>query len=130
MRQRHSFQFLWIGQTFANFGDSLYILAVVTFVYETFHSATLAAMVPVLRLMAMFVSGATAPLVFQRFPLLKVLTFSQCMQTILLAGFTWLLALQEDTVTLWMTGLFIVVTSFFDGWTNPGARRDGTPSCP
>lgn len=118
MRQQYSFQFLWMGQTFANFGDSLYILAVVTFIYETFQSATLAALVPVLRLAAMFVSSTTAPIIFQRFPLLKVLIFSQFMQTLLLAGFTGLFFL-VDSVSLLLTGLFIIITSFFDGWTNP-----------
>lgn len=118
MRKRYSFQFLWIGQTFANFGDSLYILAIVTFIYETFESATLAALVPVLRLAAMFISSAIAPMIFQRFPLLKVLIFSQFMQTVLLAIFTTFFFL-VDTVSLLLTALFIIITSFFDGWTTP-----------
>lgn len=47
-----SFYLLLISNFMANLGDSLYIISAVTLVYQITDSATLAAMIPILRVTA------------------------------------------------------------------------------
>lgn len=49
MNQLLSFRLLWISQSIANLGDSLYILAIVTIIYNSTGSAVFAGLFPILR---------------------------------------------------------------------------------
>ncbi|SEN03213.1 MFS transporter [Lihuaxuella thermophila] len=114
-----SFRLLWIGQSLANLGDSLYILAIVTLIYQWTGSATLGALVPVVRLFSQLISGLIAPLLLERFKLLPLLVISQAGQTLLFTGLTLLCILvpsAELTGSIWW---LIAAISFFDGWSTP-----------
>lgn len=118
-----SFRFLWLGQSLANLGDSLYILAIVTMIYHFTGSATLSAFVPVINLSARLVSGVLSPLLFQRFRLVPLLITSQFGQTIGLSLLTIWLMNSDSLMGLW---LFLPLISFLDGWTIP-ARNSLVP---
>ncbi|MDV2683025.1 hypothetical protein RYX56_01410 [Alkalihalophilus lindianensis] len=45
MKHSSSFRFLWLGQSFANLGDVLYIVALITLIYQLTGSATYMALI-------------------------------------------------------------------------------------
>lgn len=119
MNQR-SFHWLWIGQSSANLGDAFYTLAVVSHLYELTHSATFAAMVPLLRVGAMLAGGLVAPLVMGRFSLKGILFASQWGQTGLLVALYAAISVSVSHV-IEMMAIFAVISmmAFLDGWTAP-----------
>ncbi|MDN4593215.1 MFS transporter [Polycladomyces subterraneus] len=119
MNQR-SFHWLWIGQSAANLGDAFYTLAVVSHLYELTHSATFAAMVPLLRVGSMLVGGLIAPLIMARFSLKGILSASQWGQTGLLVALYAAISVSVSHVTE-MISIFAVILmmAFLDGWTVP-----------
>ncbi|TCS94805.1 MFS transporter [Hazenella coriacea] len=118
-----SFRFLWFGQSLANLGDSLYILAIITMIYRLTGSATLSALVPVINLSARLISGVLSPLLFQKFDLVHLLIFSQFGQTLGLALLSIWLMNFSSLVGLWF---LLPLISFLDGWTVP-ARNSLVP---
>jgi hypothetical protein len=79
-----SFRFLWIGQSFASLGDVLYVVALITLLFEATGSAAYTAMVAFLRCFSNLVSGFIAPLILERFPLRSLLVYAQLGQAVLL----------------------------------------------
>ncbi|MFC7440671.1 MFS transporter [Laceyella putida] len=124
MKWPRSFLFLWSGQTMANLADSFYIQGIVLFIYHATHSAAYAAFVPVIRLGAMMASGLIAPLLMERMPLLRLLKLSQLGQTCFLA--LMILIIPHVGSSFLAICVFIALTSFFDGWSNP-SRNALTP---
>ncbi|MGA9173582.1 MAG: MFS transporter [Thermoactinomyces sp.] len=118
MNINRSFRSLWMGQSLANFADSLYILAVVMLVFRTTGSTILSALIPVIRLSAMLISGFFAPLVMDRFRLWTILFFSQGTQTLLLLILS-INMITKSSHPLAPVCSFIALTSFFDGWSTP-----------
>jgi MFS family permease len=117
---RRSFHWLWIGQSSANLGDAFYTLAVVSHLYELTHSATFAAMVPLLRVGAMLASGVVAPLVMVRFSLKGILSASQWGQTGLLVALYAAISVSVSHVTEMMVIFAVILMmAFLDGWTVP-----------
>lgn len=117
---RRSFHWLWIGQSSAHLGDAFYTLAVVSHMYLLTHSATIAAMVPLLRVAAMLAGGLIAPLAMARFSLRGVLIASQMGQTWLLVVLYAVLSVSLPRTT-GMVAIYTVVLmmAFLDGWTIP-----------
>lgn len=117
---RRSFHWLWIGQSSANLGDAFYTLAVVSHLYELTHSATFAAMVPLLRVGAMLAGGLVAPLVMARFSLKGILFSSQWGQTGLLVILYGAISVSVSHVTEIMAIFAVILMmAFLDGWTVP-----------
>ncbi|SFJ10464.1 MFS transporter [Thermoflavimicrobium dichotomicum] len=125
MRKKHSFSYLWTGQSLANLGDAFYTLALVTIIYQSTHSTFLAALLPIIRTVFTSISGLLAPLILDRFSLKHILIISQFGQTIFLLGLVWL---STYPVTLFLTWIwfFIAILAFLDGWTKP-ARNSLIP---
>ncbi|MBA4493070.1 MFS transporter [Paenactinomyces guangxiensis] len=113
------FRLLWLGQSLANWGDSLYILAVVTLIYQATGSVTLSALVPVFKLFPQLVSGLLAPLLLERFSLRSLLIISQAGQTVLLGSLAVLTVLIPSSSVVHGVLIFIGSIAFFDGWSTP-----------
>lgn len=111
----------------ANLADAFYMIAVVTLIYGITDSAAISALIPVIRIVAKFISNFFSPLLLERYRLLALLIVSQGSQTILLGLFIFSISLwKEEPFLIWVVWLFIVSLAFFDGWTNP-ARNSLVP---
>ncbi|UWE05088.1 MFS transporter [Laceyella sacchari] len=120
MKRNRSFHCLWVGQTMANLGDSFFILAMVTLIYQMTGLTLVAALFPLFRVIAVSMSGTVAPLLFGRFHLQRILFISQASQTVLLAVVVALVFVDgkiEGMVPLLLVLTFVI--SFLDGWTTP-----------
>ncbi|MFX3625479.1 MAG: MFS transporter [Ectobacillus sp.] len=119
MRNNKSFQLLWISQSIANLGDSLYILAIVTLIYDITGSAAFAGLFPILRVCAQAISGLAAPLLMDRLRLNSILWMSEIGQTIC---FGLMCILYTILPSQWLipTFLFLVFAiSILHGWATP-----------
>ncbi|MBA4550667.1 hypothetical protein H1043_02625 [Thermoactinomyces vulgaris] len=116
MNYSYSFKFLWLGQSLANLADSFYMLAIVTLIYGKTGSAAISAFIPVIRIIAKFISGIISPLLLERYRLLPLLITSQGSQTLLLGllilSIDWWKDSASLTLVIW---LFIILLAFFDG---------------
>lgn len=108
-----SFYLLLISNFMANLGDSLYIISAVTLVYQITDSATLAAMIPILRVTAQVFSGMITPFIIGKFRLKYILINSQLIQILL---FTCLTIVRNDPVNILV---LVFLISFLDGWVRP-----------
>lgn len=117
MFKNSSFLFLWGGQASSNFGDRLYMLAIITFIYKATDSALLASVVPFIRLSMQLVSSLLTPIVTQKLRLKTILALSQLIQSGLLLVLIVFLTYFGSSFT------FIVVTisllSFLHSWIFP-----------
>lgn len=113
MSAQRSFRLLWIGQTLANLGDVLYVVAIISAVYAATGSAMMMALVPFVNTFARFWGGLTAPLLIDRFSLKGILVGSQLVKTLSVAG----LWLGYEQLPLLFP--LIAVIAFLDGWATP-----------
>ncbi|GGH77225.1 MFS family permease [Pullulanibacillus pueri] len=81
---KRSFHYLWIGQSFANFGDVMYTVSVIQLIYMFTHSAFYMSLIPFLITGSMFCSGMMTPLLIDRFSLKFLLAYSQTCKTLLI----------------------------------------------
>ncbi|MBE3569535.1 MAG: MFS transporter [Bacillales bacterium] len=119
MKHNQSFRLLWISQSIANLGDSFYILAIVTFIYNRTGSAAFAGLFPILRVCAQAIGGLAAPLLMDRLRLDTLLWMSEMGQTIC---FGLMFALYFSFPSQWLipTFLFLVfIISILHGWATP-----------
>lgn len=119
MNNKGSFRFLWIGQTFANLGDVLYIVGLITLIYQLTGSAMYMAMVPFFITMSQFVSGVLAPLIIDKFRLKSIIAFSQSGKTCLLFMMGWLILSNFSFQIIPIVFLLVFMISFLDGWSTP-----------
>ncbi len=65
--KKHSINFknLFYSQLFANTGDILYIVGLISYVYIVTKSATSSALIPVIITMGIFISGFISPYIYQ-----------------------------------------------------------------
>lgn len=112
-----SFQSLWISHTSGNFGDILYIVALIPFVYTATGSVSSTALIPFFSSIAQLISGILAPAVIDRLPLRRIVLYFQALKTVAMIGLTLLL----DFLSSHMTGIlaFVVFISFLSGWVGP-----------
>lgn len=85
MLRTYYFTLLWAGQALALLGDAFYVMALVTVIYGSTGDAAAAALVPAVRVAALFVGGALAPIGLARLPLLRFLKLAQLYQCLWLA---------------------------------------------
>lgn len=86
------FRILWLSQSLANLGDSFYIVAVVTLIYDRTGSAAAAGAFPLARVIGQGLSGILAPLLLDRWrlaPLLWVFEIGQTACMLLLCAAVW-----------------------------------------
>ena len=108
------FLFLWAGQSLANLGDVFYIVAVITVVYTATDSIFFTSMVPVVNVAMRSAGSLTAPLLFRRFSLQRILFASQAVKTALLVIAA--AAAEEGRLLLFV---LIALIAYLDGWATP-----------
>lgn len=69
-----SFVFLWLSQSASKLADSIYIIGVMTFIYQQTGSAISTALFPFVRMMMILLSSFIAPIVMKRFYLINLLS--------------------------------------------------------
>lgn len=121
MMKNASFRFLWLGQSFANLGDVLYIVGLIAILYGVTESAFFLAMLPFLNTFGRFVSGMFAPVLLNRHPLKTLLVSSQLSKTLVLLGLSLYSSIHADPI-LWIVLVAIFIISLLDGWANPATH--------
>ncbi|RKP48859.1 MFS transporter [Cohnella endophytica] len=116
---KNAFRFLWIGQSFASLADTLYLVALITLLYDATGSAAYTAMIPFLRCFANLVSGFLAPLAMKRYSLRKLLVFAQFNQAALLLILVAVMLAYSSTVPTWIILLFVLLLSWLEAWILP-----------
>ncbi|SIS74920.1 MFS transporter [Salimicrobium salexigens] len=116
-----SFRFLWVGQTLANLGDVIYIVALISILYTTSQSAFYLALLPFVNTFARFISGYLSPVLFNKYPLKTLLFGSQSSKTFFLFVLASLTTTQlRDSLMLIFSLVFVI--AFLDGWAAPASR--------
>ncbi|SDS63653.1 Major Facilitator Superfamily protein [Paenibacillaceae bacterium GAS479] len=112
------FRVMWAGQSISNLGDTLYLLAIVTMVYQLTGSAMFASLVPLARVVGQLICGVAAPLVMDRFQLTLLIKLSQLLQVVL---FAFLIVVCRDMVESDIPTVLVLIAmlSFTDGITTP-----------
>lgn len=122
MKKNQGFTQLIIGQTVANVGDTIYIVAIISSIFSWTDSALAAALVPVLVTGGGVISGFLAPVITSYFRLEQVLKVSQMCKTALLFFMTAYLYLKAETMNLLVLYCLVALISFLDGCSEPISR--------
>ncbi|WP_139491468.1 MFS transporter [Brevibacillus dissolubilis] len=120
-----SFYFLWAGQSIVNVAGAFYTVAIVTLVYHATGSATLAAVVSLLRVLSQLLSGFSAPLLMDRYRLRSILAGAQIGQMALLVTMIVVIGLTGGNAwdsALWGLLGLITIVGFLDGWVVPSRQ--------
>ncbi|MFC7319711.1 MFS transporter [Halobacillus campisalis] len=119
--KNHSFRLLWAGQGLANMGDVFYIVGLVSILYSMSESVLYLTLLPFVNTFGRFISGLLSPIVFNKYPLQPLLSYSQLGKTMVLLGLAcWMLADPYPSIIGLL--LFIFTLAFFDGWAMPASR--------
>ncbi|MFC5469362.1 MFS transporter [Cohnella suwonensis] len=116
---KYAFRLLWTGQSLSALGDTLYIVALITLLYDATFSAAYTAMIPFLRCVANLVSGFLAPLAIEKFPLRKLLVYAQAFQTALLLSLTLVMVASSDSIAPPVVLAFVLLLSWLEAWILP-----------
>lgn len=122
MKKNQGFTQLIIGQTVANVGDTIYIVAIISSIFSWTDSALAAALVSVLVTGGGVISGFLAPVITSYFRLEQVLKVSQMCKTALLFFMTAYLYLKAETMNLLVLYCLVALISFLDGCSEPISR--------
>ncbi|WP_194270873.1 MFS transporter [Fictibacillus phosphorivorans] len=121
------FHFLWSGQTLGNLGDILYIICLITLVYNETGSVLHMALIPFAKTMSLLVSGFIAPLFIEKYKRTSLLSHTLILKTALLLCLCLLVLYGLHTaITFTLLYVLIVIISFLEGLGNP-ARRSLVP---
>lgn len=105
------------AKTLMALADVLYIMTIVTFIYQKTGSATYAALYPLVQVLARLIAGFTIPLFIERFKFNALLTTLALLKTVLLFALTLIFPyISNDLILLF---LFITLLSFVSGWSTP-----------
>ena len=104
-----NFRNLFYSQLFANIGDILYIVGLISYIYTITRSATSSALVPIIITIGMFISGFISPYIYQFLTKKNVLVIFQ---------FSKIIIMLVIILTI-LHYILIFLNSFFDGFTNP-----------
>ncbi len=116
MNKKCFFPFLGV-KTLMAFADVLYIMTIVTYIYQKTGSATYAAIYPLLQVIASLIAGFTTPLFVERFRFNSLLVHFTLLKTALLLALPFLFPyISDHLIGLF---LFIAVLSFVSGWAKP-----------
>ncbi|MBH0165244.1 MFS transporter [Fictibacillus sp. 7GRE50] len=121
------FHFLWSGQALGNLGDILYIICLITLVYNETGSVLHMALIPFAKTMSLLVSGFIAPLFIETYKRTSLLINTLLLKTGLLFCLCLLSLYGIHTgITYALLYVLIVVVSLLEGIGNP-ARRSMIP---
>jgi Na+/melibiose symporter-like transporter len=115
-----AFRYLWVGQSCANLGDVLYIVALIAVVFQLTGSAFQMAMVPFIITFSKFISSIIAPIVLDRYTLKSLLAGTQGLKTILMFGLFVLVIMHAGM--LWSIFVLAAFIAFLDGWALPASN--------
>ncbi len=88
-----TFRNLWVGQALANMGDVLYIVGLISLVYNITGSPLFMTAVPLIITFSRFISSLLAPLLLNRSEMRILIAYSQMGKTVLLILFVFLILL-------------------------------------
>ncbi|MBM7713213.1 MFS family permease [Bacillus thermophilus] len=117
MKSKH-FRLLWLGQLFANLGDVLYIVGLISILYAAKESAFYLAMLPFLNTFGRFAGGLLFPILLNRYRLTSLLAGSQCYKTVVLFILILWISFQPPSI-VWPIFICIWIIAFLDGWAAP-----------
>ncbi|OCA92585.1 MFS transporter [Pseudobacillus wudalianchiensis] len=118
MKLGKNFFLLLLGQSLANIGDILYMIAVISTIFSLTGSATASSFVPFTITLSMFISSLLTPLLLGRVNLKWLMAGSQIGKTVLLVilGFVLMVITASNYYLLF---LIIGLVAFLDGCANP-----------
>ncbi|MGX6444844.1 MFS transporter [Neobacillus sp. K501] len=119
MKSNRNFLYLILGQSLANIGDVLYIVAIISLIYGITESAAVSSFVPFAITTAMFVSSIGTPLLVGRFRLKHLLVGSQIGKTILLTGLSIFMMTGVNVANYQFIFVIIIGIALLDGCANP-----------
>ncbi|KQL55150.1 hypothetical protein AN964_17635 [Heyndrickxia shackletonii] len=115
-----AFRYLWVGQSFANAGDVLYIVALIAAIYQATGSAFQMTLVPFMITFSKFSSSVVAPILLDRYTLKHLLATSQALKTVLM--FVLFLVVLKSISFIWIIFLLAALIAFLDGWALPASN--------
>lgn len=107
-----AFKKLVIGQMFANIGDIIYTIAVVSSVFTLTNSALAASLAPVIMTVGTVFSGLLTPVLINYATLTDILRKTQLFKTFILIGLAVYLNLKVNNENLFLLYTFIFSISF------------------
>lgn len=111
------FYFYWFASTSISLADVIYIMVITTFIYQQTGSAFQASLFPLLKALANFAAGFTAPLLFEKATYSKLLVSLQLLKAALLTGLTFNFSFFTSSITFLL--IFVLFISFIEGWGSP-----------
>lgn len=116
MIKNSNFKNLFLSQLFANSGDIIYIVGIISIIYTKTGQASKAAIVPILVTLGIFVSGFLSNYIYARFLKKNILLFNQLFKTMIMIC---IIINFLSVSNLYIIYLLVILNSFFDGFTNP-----------
>lgn len=127
IQANRNFHYLWSGQTLGNLGDILYIICLISLVYNETGSVLHMALIPFVKTMSLLVSGFIAPIFIEKYKRTTLLITTLTAKTFLLFGLCLITLYGIDTTfTYALLYVLIVIISLLEGIGNP-ARRSMVP---
>jgi MFS family permease len=107
------------GQSAANIGDTLYIISVISAIYNLTHSVIASSLVPTVITCAMVIASFMAPLFTNKLKLNHILVSTQLIKAFFLVGL--LFYIKNGFVKQNIFGLFVIISiiAFSDGFAQP-----------
>lgn len=122
MKNNKEFNKLMVGQVFANTGDILYTIVVISSVFTLTNSALAASLSPVIMTIGSIFSGMLVPILVRHFSITGILFKSQLCKTIILIGLAFYIENNTNQINVIYLYFFIAAISFFDGCAEPISR--------
>lgn len=127
IQSNRNFHYLWSGQTLGNLGDILYIICLISLVYNETGSVLHMALIPFVKTMSLLVSGFIAPIFIEKYKRTTLLITTLTAKTFLLFALCLITLYGIDTTfTYALLYVLIVIISLLEGIGNP-ARRSMVP---
>lgn len=116
LTKNKNFKNLFFSQLFANSGDTLYLVGVISFIYFQTGQVSKSALVPVFITLGLFISGLFSDYLYARILKKRILLINQIIKTIIMIFimFTYL-----NTSSFYILYALIFLNALFDGFTNP-----------
>lgn len=114
-----SFRLLWVSQTLANLADSLYIVSVVTMIYQITNSVTIASLYPLIRVGAKALSSFFSPYILDRVSYTRLLWIAELAQTLGLFLLAWSSQVWSGTTLVSIALLCVFFLSAITGCSLP-----------
>lgn len=127
IQSNRNFHYLWSGQTLGNLGDILYIICLISLVYNETGSVLHMALIPFVKTMSLLVSGFIAPIFIEKYKRKTLIITTLTAKTFLLFALCLITLYGIDTTfTYALLYVLIVIISLLEGIGNP-ARRSMVP---